>query len=566
MVSSMILPPALALIAAGLLLPLMRGPARAALLLLAPLLSLWLVWLVPDGPALNLPFLGHELVVVSGSKLSRLFATVFSVMAFAGALFALNQRRTLELAAAFVYAGSAIGVVFAGDLITLFVFWEAMAVASMLVLWSNGEQARAAGLRYAIMHFLGGVILMAGIAGEAAATGSIAFARMDISTLPRLMILAGFLINAAATPLSAWLPDAYPQSSWSGMVFLSAFTTKTAVFVLIVGFPGTTLLIWIGLAMVFYGIIYAILENDMRRILAYSIVNQVGFMVTGIGIGTEMALNGAAAHAFTHIIYKALLLMSAGSVLYMTGRSKCSDLGGLFRTMPVTTVCGIIGALAISSFPFTSGFVSKSMISQGAADQHLVWVWFLLMAASAGVFLHAGIKFPWFVFFQKDSGLRPADPPWNMRAAMIVAAVLCIGIGLLPQPFYALLPYSTAYVPYTASHVVAQLQLLLFSGLAFFLMLGWLKRTLTITLDADWLWRKPGALIASAVMEAGAQGWYRLSSHARGLARLVHGRLLRGHGPSGPLARTWPTGVMAFWTTVMLAAFLIAGALLGEQL
>ena len=86
--------------------------------------------------------------------------------------------------------------------------------------------------------------------------------------------------------------------------------------------------------MVFYGIVYAILENDMRRILAYSIVNQVGFMVTGIGIGTEMALNGAAAHAFAHIIYKALLLMSAGSVLYMTGRRKCTDLGGLFRTMP----------------------------------------------------------------------------------------------------------------------------------------------------------------------------------------------------------------------------------------
>ena len=169
--------------------------------------------------------------------------------------------------------------------------------------------------------------------------------------MPRWLILAGFLVNAGAPPLSAWLPDAYPESSWSGMVFLSAFTTKTAVYVLLRGFPGTELLIYVGLFMVFYGIVYAILENDMRRILAYSIVNQVGFMVTGIGIGTEMALNGAAAHAFTHIIYKALLLMSAGSVLYMTGKRKCTDLGGLFRTMPLTTVCGIVGALSISSFP-----------------------------------------------------------------------------------------------------------------------------------------------------------------------------------------------------------------------
>ena len=237
--------------------------------------------------------------------------------------------------------------------------------------WSCGAGDRgpkAPGLRYATIHLFGGVLLMAGIAGEVAATGSIAFGSLDTSTVPRWLILAGFLINAGAPPLSAWLPDAYPESSWSGMVFLSAFTTKAAVYVLLRGFPGTELLIYVGLFMIFYGIVYAILENDMRRILAYSIVNQVGFMVAGIGIGTEMALNGTAAHAFTHIVYKALLLMSAGSVLYMTGKRKCSELGGLFRTMPLTTICGIIGALSISSFPLTSGFVSKSMISEAAAQ------------------------------------------------------------------------------------------------------------------------------------------------------------------------------------------------------
>ena len=259
---------------------------------------------------------------------------------------------------------------------------------------------------------------------------------------------------------------------------------------LIRGFPGTELLIWVGLFMVFYGIVYALLENDMRRILAYSIVNQVGFMIAGIGIGTEMALNGAAAHAFTHIIYKALLLMSAGSVLLMTNRRKCSELGGLFHTMPLTTVCGTIGALAISSFPLTSGFVSKSMVSQAAADGHLLTVWLLLTAASAGVFLHAGIKFPWFVFFQKDSGLRPAEPPASMRWAMLVFAFLCIALGVWVEPLYALLPYAVKYEPYTWAHVLTQLQLLLFSGLAFFVMLPYLKRTLTITLDTDWLWRR----------------------------------------------------------------------------
>jgi multicomponent Na+:H+ antiporter subunit D len=556
MTASAILPAAI-LIVGGLALPLLPARLRAPALLLLPLASLFFVWQVPDGVALEARFLGYSLAVVQGDALSRLFATVFAVMAFAGALFALNQPRTVELAAAFCYAGSAIGVAFAGDLLTVFIFWELMAIASTLVVWSAGPAARGAGLRYAAIHLLGGVLLMAGVAGEIAATGSAAFAPMTLDSVPRWLILAGFLINAGAPPLSAWLPDAYPESSWSGMVFLSAFTTKAAVYVLMRGFPGTELLIYVGLFMVFYGIVYAILENDMRRILAYSIVNQVGFMVTGIGIGTEMALNGTAAHAFTHIIYKALLLMSAGSVLYMTGKRKCTDLGGLFRTMPLTALCGIVGALSISSFPLTSGFVSKSMISEAAGMQHLAAVWFLLAAASAGVFLHAGIKFPWFVFFQKDSGLRPPDPPWNMRAAMLLFAALCLGIGAWPSPLYALLPYPVAFVPYTASHVVFYLQLLLFSGLAFFLMLGWLKRTLTITLDVDWLYRGFGAVLVRSLDHAMDAGWQAVTHAVTKAAQTIRSAVVFYLGADGVLARTFPTGSMAFWTTLMLAAYLI---------
>jgi multicomponent Na+:H+ antiporter subunit D len=555
--TSLSIPPGLVLILGGLLLPLLGGWLRACAVLALPLLTLWLVTQVPDGNVLEVRFLGFDLVPLKGDKLSRLFAFVFALMAFVGALYALRQERTTELAAAFVYAGSAIGVALAGDLISVFVVWEIMAIGSTLVVWSGGPSARGAGLRYAAIHLLGGVLLMAGIAGEISASGTATFAKLDLSTLPRWLILAGFLINAGAPPLSAWLPDAYPEASWSGMVFLSAFTTKAAIYVLLRGFPGVEALIWIGLFMIFYGIVYAIIENDMRRILAYSIVNQVGFMVVGIGIGTEMALNGTAAHAFTHIIYKALLLMSAGSVLLMTGKRKCTDLGGLFRTMPVTTLCGIVGALSISSFPLTSGFISKSMIAEGAAEQHLALVWFLLAAASAGVFLHAGIKFPWFVFFQKDSGLRPSEPPLNMRLAMLLFSALCIGLGAAPGILYAALPYPVDYVPYTASHVIWQLQLVLFSGLAFFLMLGWLKRTLTITLDTDWLWRRLGPAILARVDSGVDAAWRWLTVGTVLAARLVNAGLLRHHGPDGILGRTWPTGTMALWATVMLGAYLV---------
>jgi multicomponent Na+:H+ antiporter subunit D len=551
--------PSLALFAGALLIALTGGRLRSAVAIASPLAALYLAFTLPESAAWTTSWLGLTLAPLSADALSRLFAIVFALMAFGGALFALNQERRVELPAAFVYAGSAIGVTLAGDLVTLFVLWEIMAIGSTLILWSAASPASyRASMRYLMVHLLGGMLLFIGVAAHVAHTGDAIFTAMTLDGPAQWFILAAFLVNAAAWPVSAWLPDAYPEASWSGMVFLSAFTTKTAVYVLLRGFPGTELLIYIGLAMVFYGIIYALLENDMRRILAYSIVNQVGFMVTGIGIGTAMALNGAAAHAFTHIIYKALLLMSAGSVLYVTGKRKCTDLGGLYHSMPVTAACGIIGALAISAFPLTSGFVSKSMISQAAGDEHLFIVWMLLAAATAGVFLHAGIKFPWFVFFQKDSGMRPPEPPWNMRLAMLFFSALCIGLGVYYEPLYSLLPHAVDYEPYTAWHVMAQLQLLLFSGLAFFVMLGWLKRTLTITLDLDWTYRVllPGvvSLLERALQAANGISAQILRSLWLHLERTGRTWL----GPRGFFARTWPSGSMALGMMAMLLAFLVS--------
>jgi len=552
------LPPGLIMILGAFALPLLPRAIRPALLLALPLTTMALIWSFDAGYLFKLDFLDYTLTPIKIDALGRLFATIFALMAFVGSIYAFKQKRIVELVAANIYAGSAIGVALAGDLITVFVFWEVMAVASTVVIWSAGTDASyKASMRYILVHLFGGVVLMSGIIWHISETGSVDFQAMLADGPARWLILIGFLLNAGAPPFSAWLPDAYPEASFSGTVFLSAFTTKTAVYVLIRGFPGEEILIFVGIYMIFYGIIYALLENDMRRILTYSIVNQVGFMITGIGIGTELALNGAAAHAFTHIIYKALLLMSAGSVLHMTAKRKCTDLGGLFRTMPLTMTCGIIGALAISSFPLTSGFISKSMISQAAADGHMMMVWMFLAAASAGVFLHAGIKFPWFVFFQKDSGLRPSDPPLNMRVAMVILASLCIGLGVWPEPLYAILPYPVNFIPYTADHVIKMLQLLLFAGLAFFLFLPLMKRTLTLTLDVDWFYRRAGLRIARVLARYVSNGLKQFDTGTSlligGLFRLV----FRFNGPSGAFARNTLVGSMVQWVVVLLGVYLV---------
>ena len=458
--------------------------------------SMLCLLVVSDSQILNYKIMSFDNVFYEISDLSFLFCVVFLIIGLFGKIFSFYRENSNEKGYVLLYIASALGVVLSGDFLTLYVFWEAMAITSTFVIWSTRNQLSLdSGNRYIILHLIGGLIFLIGLIGLYGQTYDLTIREISLNTWYSWFILIGLLLNAGAPPFSQWIPDAYPEGSYSSSVFLSAYTTKTSVYVLIVTFAGNSILIYVGIYMILYGIVYALLENDIRRILSYSIVNQVGFMIVGIGIGTELAINGTSAHAFSHIIYKGLLLMSAGSVLYVTGKRKCSDVGGLYKTMPITAACGIIGAFAISAFPFTSGFISKSMIVESSYIEELEIIWYFLLIGSAGVFLHAGIKFPWFVFFHRDKKLEATDPPIFMTIPMVSLSFICIILGIFPNLLYTLLPYSVDYVPYTGNHVVSQLHLLLFSGLAFFMALKYLERTLTITLDIDYLYRRNYALL-----------------------------------------------------------------------
>ncbi|NSY41289.1 Na(+)/H(+) antiporter subunit D [Leisingera sp. ANG59] len=489
--------PALLMILGALLLPLTRGTGQKLLSLLVPLLVLYSVSQLVPGTSGEIAFAGVELVMFQADRLSLVFAWVFAIMSVIGNLYAWHTEGTGQRVAAFLYAGSAFGVVFAGDWLTLLIGWEVMAFASAyLIFASRNAKAVAAGFRYLLVHVAGGVLLFGGIVLHGLQTGSWLVGPLDAGQggLAYWLILISFLINSAVPPLNAWLTDAYPEATVTGAVFLSAFTTKTAVYVLIRNYPGAEILVGLGVAMALYGVVFAVLENDCRRLLAYHIVSQVGYMVAGVGIGTEMALNGAASHAFAHILYKGLLFMGAGAVIMMAGRRKLTELGGLYRTMPLTVVLYMIGAFAISAFPLFSGFVSKSMVVSAAAGDHRAAAALLLTVASSGTFLHTGLKLPYYMFFGKDSGLRPPEPPLNMLLAMGIAAAFCIGIGVFPQMLYALLPYPVDYQPYTGVHVTESLGILMFTLLAFVLLLKHLDPEDTISLDTDWVYRRGAAL------------------------------------------------------------------------
>ena len=580
------LPPFVLFFVGAVVIAFTRGTARKVLILAIPLIGGLNLWYGVD-PGLHLQFdlLGYTLTPYRADKLSLLFGYLFHLAAFLGFVYALhlgdgapegsvagevgeddivgNASAGLQHVAAMVYAGSALGAVFAGDFITLFIFWELLAISSVFLVWARkSERSYATGFRYLVIHVISGVLLLSGALMLAHETGSIEFGHVGLAGTGAAgwILLLSFGIKAGFPLLHNWITEAYPESTPTGTVFLSAFTTKVAVYALARSFVGTDALIYIGTAMTFFPIFYAVLENDLRRVLGYSMINQIGFMVAGIGIGTGMAVNGAVAHAFADVIFKGLLFMSMGAVMTMTGRTKGTDLGGLYKTMPFTAGLCIVGASAISAFPLFSAFVTKSMIMVAAIEEHHYVVWLFMLFASAGVLEHAGIKIPFFSFFAHDSGIRAKEPPRNMLIAMSIGAVLCVLIGVFPTQFYTLLPYEMDYHPYDLRHVVTQLQLLAFGALGFITLVKsgvYPDEKRAIHVDAEWFYRKAGPWLVGTVGRTVTRvDVYVRSSVLEFVGSIMHGAK-RTHGPVGPLAKSWPTGSMVLWVVILLVVYLL---------
>ncbi len=496
MINNLVIPPAFVMILGGFLIPFLPKKMRSLSFVFFSFASLLYVWILPVGTTLAVQFMNYELILCRVDALSKIFGIIFAFIAFAGSIYSFHVKDTSQYCAAILYAGSALGVTFAGDFFTLFIYWEIMAVASTVLIWSRrNTEAKKSGFRYLIYHVFGGGILFMGILLHFSETGSLAVSRLSQGgPLSSWLILLGVIINAAVPPFHTWLADAYPKATITGAVFLSAFTTKTAVYVLIRIFPGWEILLILGTIMTLYGVIFAVLSNDIRGILAYHIISQVGYMVAGVGLGTEMALNGSSAHAFSHILYKALLFMGAGAVLYATGESKLTKLGGLHKSMRPVLILYMIAAFSISGFPLFNGFISKSMITAAAGESHQEIALLLMLLAAVGTFLSVGIKLPYFTWMAEDKGLKPKKIPFNMIVAMGLVAFFCCLHGIFPSLLYKLLPYPVHFEPYSIPHLVETVQILIFAFIGFWLFRKKLSPHAAITLDLDWFYRRPAGL------------------------------------------------------------------------
>ena len=555
--------PAWPIIIGGLISALIpNNNVRKGLALLAPVLAGLCWYNLELGTFGVVEFGGFTLETLRFDAYSRIWSLIFIIAAFLNGLYGLHEKDRVTDAAGLIYAGGALGAVFAGDLMTLFLFWELTAISSVFLIWSaRNKAATKAGLRYLAIHVLSGVLLLTGAVIHAGETGSWAFEHIGLDSPGGFLIFIAFGIKAAFPFLHNWLQDAYPKATVVGTVILSAFTTKMAIYALARGFAGEDSLIYIGAIMTIFPVFFAVVENDLRKVLSYSLNNQLGFMVVAIGVGSELALNGAAAHAFVHIIYKGLLFMSMGAVLHRVGTVKASELGGLFKSMPATAFFCLIGSASISAFPLFSGFVAKAMILAAVAQEGHWVVWLMLVFASAGVLEHSGIKIPYFAFFGHDSGRRVREAPVNMLMAMGLGALMCVYLGINYGKLYDLLPYQNAiYQPYTFDHVVGQMQLLLGAIFAFAFLLkvgAYPAEKRSVNLDFDWVYRRFGDglarwswLMLDRLSASMGNVWGRLMSG-------IGGRLYQVFSPMGALSRDIPSGVLAIWTSALLAVVLI---------
>ena len=553
--------------AAAALLPDARAQWRRPLMLAVVALSAVQLQRLGLGTYGELVLFGEPVTMLRLDPLSRIFAVVFHIAAAINLVYGWHERDRAQGFASLAYPAAALGGVMAGDLVTLFVWWEIAAIASVFLVFAPGTRATyLAGMRYLVIQVLSGTALLAGVVLVYRETGSLAFNEIGLFDADGalkasgLVMFLAFGVKAAFPLLHNWVQDAYPKSTITGTIVLSVFTTKLAVASLARAFPGEDALIYIGAVMTIFPIFFALIENDLRKVLCYSINNQVGFMICAIGLGS---INGAAGYAFGNIIFESLLFMALGAAAYRTGTTKATELGGLYRTMPITMALGLVGAFSISAFPFTAGFVTKGLIIDAAGEAHLLLIWLTLLFASAGVLEHAGIKIPFFTFFAHDSGKRPAEAPPHMLLAMGFSAFLCIGIGVFPEYLYRLMPDAGAiadYHPYTAYHIVEQVQLLVWATIAFavLLLLKWYPAEVPSTnLDTDWLYRIPGRAFVFWLAAASAGLWRLAWGYGRARFSDLMARIYAVHGPEGQLARNWPTGFMALSVAAVLGLALV---------
>jgi multicomponent Na+:H+ antiporter subunit D len=552
----LLLPPPLIMALAAVAILATHGVSRGVVAVLAPVLTLSAIWQVPDGPAWSALFLGYDLTPVAGGALQRWFATSFALTTLVGGWFSFRRASRHELAIAYAYAASAIGLSFAGDLISAFLYLQLMVILSTALIWSGSRthaEAGAAGVRHAVLLLLAAVVLKVGIEGVKKSTGTIVLQALPLDGAFAWLLLAGLLVHAAAPPFSVWLTDAYPKSSAAGTLFLTMFMPKAAILLLMLCFPGVGALIGFGLAMILYGIVYGLMESDLKRLLCYALVAQLGFLLVAIGIGSDLALLGGAVFAAIHGLHFALLFMCVAAATEIDPPAEVHGSGRALQITPVTTVAFGVAAATLAGLPLTAGFLGLPAIV-AAASAWQPWLGPALLGAHVGILV--------FAVFKPLAMLAAADREGRFlagsrRGALLLGVALCLLPALIPAWIYDLVPYAADHRVYAPGRVVLWLALPALAAVVFHVSRRWLLAARPIRVDVDWIWRR--VLLSSAAGAVDLLATARSSIERRARSRLerLQYALQRHSADDGVLSRPWSGGTTVLWVAVMLTGYVL---------
>jgi multicomponent Na+:H+ antiporter subunit D len=545
MVLDAIHPAALVLLAAVLAWQLPRSVGHVVGIV-ATLGAAAIAWFAPAGTHYEVELFGvFEAVLFNVDQFSALMGLIFGFIGAIAVLYSwYSGADRVQTAFALSYVGTSFGAVFAGDWLTLIFFWELMAVTSTLLVWHYGGAAVRAGFRYALLHGIGGSLLLAAIVWHYDAVGSLLFsasAGME-GTTAQVLAAVGIGVNVGFVGLHAWLPDTYPRPHVAASVFLCVFTTKTGVYGMYRAFPdGHLWIAYMGGAMAVFGAFAALLQSDMRRLLSYHIQSQVGYMIAGVGIGSTLAVAGAFGHVFNHILYKSLLFMTVGVVIYRTGEESLDRIGGLGRKMPLTAITFAVAALSIAGFPGFNGFVSKGIVI-AEADHYEKYeaLWYLLLLGGVGTFL-SFIKLGYFAFVEGSYDGEVEDANLGQSVGMSLVAILCVVLGVYPAALYRVLPGGEIlgwqtfeashyeFTVFTTGHLIEGFGLAALGLIGFAILRGPLHRIGTVP-DVDWVYNR-ASFVGTRWLVVGVTEVYAIVD--RGAVWLADGSMAVAHDPEG---------------------------------
>ncbi|QXK91844.1 cation:proton antiporter [Neoehrlichia mikurensis] len=375
--------------------------------------------------------------------------------------------------------------ILSSDIIIVVIVFEFMALCALLIIAiSLSKERYKAFIHYACIHFCAGVFLLIGIC-------QFSFLK-NLNHVSAASFFIGLLINAAAFPMSSWVTHSYPIASNTGMAILSVFTTKTAAYIMLKLFQGSDILLYVGLMTSIYGVIFSLLENNIKKLLCYNLVGQMGLLLISIGFNHMIVVEVIVLQIVLSMLYQLLLFMIANAIIKNTGIVNINDMGCMLKTMPLEGICCFIALLIMGGFPGTSGFIVKTMILHNIELGGLQDIIFgkLFFICSILLLVSAGFKFFWFVFLSNVQCVtKVAKSEFLTQVSILILTCILLISGFFYKKCFFFVDNIGSHFYYTYDKVFFQCITFLVAALFFYCFYKKFKGITSFNMDIDWIYR-----------------------------------------------------------------------------